>query len=109
MDVPEVEQSLRALSGALTAVEPAKCLCCYLVRMLEQFGCDGGHRFTKHWRDAQPQSMPGLTRRLESRGSFCDCEVVFNVFLSGRPPARDQTLQCRVSYEEMLSADDGTD
>ncbi len=109
MDVPDVEQSLWTLSGALTAVEPAECLCCYLVRMLEQFGCDGGHRFTKRWRDVQRPTMPGLIRRLEGRGGFCDCEVVFNVFHSGRQPAGDSMLQCRASYEELLAADDDVD
>ena len=106
MDVTDVERSLRVLGGSLTAVEPDECLCCYLVRMLEQFGCDGRHRFTEHWRDARPRPMPALIRRLESRGGFCDCEVVFNVFMSGRRPARDSALQCRASYERLLSADD---
>lgn len=109
MDVPDVEQSLRTLSGALTAVQPAECLCCYLVRMLEQFGCDGGHRFTKRWRDVQRRTVPGLIRRLEGRGGFCDCEVVFNVFHSGRQPAGDSTLQCQASYEELLAGDDDVD
>jgi hypothetical protein len=77
MDVADVERSLRVLGGSLTAVELGECLCCSLVWMLEQFGGDGRHRFTEHGRDARPRPMPALTRRLESRGGFCDCEVVF--------------------------------
>jgi hypothetical protein len=105
MDVTDVEQSLRVLGGSLTAVGPDECLCCYLVRMLEQFGCDGRHRFSEHWRDSRPRPMPALIRRLESGGGFCDCEVVFNVFRSGRRPARESALQCRASYERLLAAD----
>ena len=106
MDVTDVEQALRALGGSLTAVGPEECLSCYLARMLEQFGCDGRHRFTEHWRDGQPQPLPGLIRRLQGRGGFCDCEVVFNVFMSGPGPARDSALQCRASYERLLASDD---
>lgn len=109
MDVPDVEQSLRTLSGALTAVEPAECLCCYLVRMLEEFGCDGGHRFTRSWLGVQQPTRPGLIRRLESRGGFCDCEVVVNVFHSGCQSAWDPTLQCRASSGELLAGDDDVD
>ena len=46
-----VEAELVDLSYRLTEPGERECLRCYLLRMIEQFGCDNTHRWTKRWRD----------------------------------------------------------
>jgi hypothetical protein len=55
-----------------------ECLRCYLIRMLNESGCDGSHRWTIRWRDARAPHADGLISRLRSQGGCCDCEVIFN-------------------------------
>ena len=40
-----VEAELLELSGLLTEPGEHECLRCYLLRMINEFGCDGQHRF----------------------------------------------------------------
>jgi hypothetical protein len=95
----EAEQSIRILSQSLTQVHDGECLYCYLVRMIEEFGCAGTHRFTERWRDAQPRHKPALVRWLQDNGGCCcDCEVVMNVFSRGRRSQKHRRLQCESSY-----------
>lgn len=55
-----------------------ECLRCYLMRMLDEFGCDGSHRWAQLWRKARAPRASGLIARLRHQGGFCDCEAVFN-------------------------------
>ncbi len=41
-----VEAELIALAGLLTEPMERECLRCFLLRMLNEFGCDGTHRWT---------------------------------------------------------------
>jgi hypothetical protein len=99
----DVEVELRLLSERLTEVVAEECLYCYLVRMLGDFGCAGGHRFSDRWAAAQRRAMPRLVSWLVANGGCCcDCEVVLNVFRPGRRSQRHRRLQCEASYEEVL-------
>src|SRR4249919_789179 len=76
-----VERELVQLSLRLTEPGKRECLRCYLLRMLDQFGCDGTHRWTRRWRDLRSPRARGLIRRLERQGACCcDCEVILNVY-----------------------------
>ena len=76
-----VEAELAELSRRLTQPGERECLRCFLLRMIHEFGCDGTHRWTVHWRDLRAPRATGLVPRLQRRGGCCcDCEVIFNVF-----------------------------
>ncbi|HUD78135.1 MAG TPA: DUF2695 domain-containing protein [Streptosporangiaceae bacterium] len=75
-----VETELVALSGALTEPDERECLRCFLLRMLNEFGCDGTHRWAIRWRDVRAPQASGLPGRLAELGGCCDCEVLLNVF-----------------------------
>jgi hypothetical protein len=88
-----VEVELVRLCEVLTEPAQRECLRCYLIRMLNEFGCDNTHRWTRRWRDARAPRARTLVERLQRRGACCcDCEVIFNVF-ADYPPA-DQLLPC---------------
>jgi hypothetical protein len=76
-----VEAELIQLSDLLTEPGEHECLRCYLLRMINEFGCDGKHRWTIRWRDLRAPRATGLLRRLQRLGGVCcDCEVLLNVF-----------------------------
>jgi hypothetical protein len=76
-----VEAELVELSGLLTEPGEHECLRCYLLRMINEFGCDGKHRWTSRWRDLRAPRSTGLVARLQRLGGVCcDCEVLLNVF-----------------------------
>ncbi|MEP7026588.1 MAG: DUF2695 domain-containing protein [Actinomycetota bacterium] len=76
-----VEAELMELSVRLTEPAERECLRCYLLRMMDQFGCDGTHRWTVRWRDCCAPRARGLVSRLARQGACCcDCEVILNVY-----------------------------
>jgi Protein of unknown function (DUF2695) len=76
-----VEAELAELSLRLTEPGQRECLRCYLLRMMDQFGCDGTHRWSIRWRDSRSPRARGLIRRLAQKGGCCcDCEVILNVY-----------------------------
>jgi hypothetical protein len=88
-----VETELIQLSGQLTEPGEHECLRCYLLRMLNEFGCDGTHRWTRRWRDLRAPGLRSLLGKLERLGACCcDCEVVFNVYPVY--PESDRLLPC---------------
>lgn len=87
-----VEAELIALSCLLTEPGEAECLRCFLLRMIDEFGCDGRHRWTVRWRDLRAPLASGLLDKLEELGGCCDCEVLLNVF--PHYPKTDQVLPC---------------
>ena len=54
-----VECELRELSLRLTEPGERECLRCFLLRMINQFGCDGTHRWTIRWRDRRAPRPAG--------------------------------------------------
>lgn len=80
-NVDQLAESLVGeLSEVLTAPGDRECLLCYLVRMVEEFGCDNHLRWAGHWRDRNAPRATALADRLSARGGFCDCEVLMNVY-----------------------------
>lgn len=76
----DIDSYVAGLQDQLTAPEDRECLACYVLRMLEEFGCDNKLRWASHWRDRCAPRATALERGLEDRGGFCDCEVAFNVY-----------------------------
>ena len=74
----EAEWFVTDLAGTLTEPDGSECLLCYVIRMLQSFGCDTTLRWATRWRDIRLPRATGLERRLGARGGFCDCEVFWN-------------------------------
>jgi hypothetical protein len=90
-DVVEIE--LVRLCRLLTEPGQRECLRCYLIRMLDEFGCNSTHRWTRRWRDARAPRARALIERLQQRGACCcDCEVLLNVFTDY--PETNRVLPC---------------
>lgn len=73
------------------------CLACYLHRALEQRECDGKLTLTHEWQGHQRllrRRTGGLTAWLKSRGGFCDCEVLMNVYPDREPDENPQGGRC---------------
>jgi hypothetical protein len=92
---------LSAFDGSVeqSKVDDVECLYCYLIRMLEAFGCrDGALRFTKKWIESRHTKHGWVLGWVQRGGGFCDCEVVFNVFGDDRNSERHRKLRCEASY-----------
>ena len=70
---------MRRAAAGILAVRPGECLCCYVDRLLDDYGCDRTLRFARQYRDALAPHATALERRLGYVGGYCDCEI----FLSG--------------------------
>jgi hypothetical protein len=75
------------MSEALTVPRERECLTCYLLRMLDRFGCDSQLRWARRWRDRRVPGAVMLLTSLEARGAYCDCEVLDNVYPYVTPEA----------------------
>jgi hypothetical protein len=76
----QAESLVGQLSESLTAPGDRECLTCYLIRMVDEFGCDNHLPWAEHWRDRNAPRATALAARLGARGGFCDCEVLMNVY-----------------------------
>lgn len=76
--VIDAEGILSDAATALLAPRARECLLCYVLRMLDEFGCSCTLRFARHYRDVRAPRAVGLTRRLGSKGGYCDCEIFLN-------------------------------
>jgi hypothetical protein len=89
----QVWDDLVHLADELTTPVDSECLRCFLLRMINEFGCDGTYRWTIRWRDMRAAQPGGLLRQLQLRGGCCcDCEILLNVF-PDYPPA-EAPLPC---------------
>lgn len=71
------------------------CLCCYVRQALDDDGgCDGTLRRSLAWAAEQPASTTWLRRWLQSRGGFCDCEVLMNALGDNPVVVRGLVLAC---------------
>ena len=80
---------------------PNDCLACYLHRGLSRHGCDGKLTLTHEWQGHQRRMRRrtgGLTAFLKSRGGFCDCEVLMNVYPDRVPDDNPQSGRCPHPY-----------
>ena len=65
VDIDEyAEQYVRVLARVLTSPRPHECLLCYVLRMLNEFGCDTSLRFAVTYRDQQAPRATALEVRL---------------------------------------------
>ena len=69
---------MRSMARGLTEPRSGECLACYVLRMLDEFGCDTSLRFARNFRDQVARRATGLERRLGNMGGFCDCEIFLN-------------------------------
>ena len=76
----EAEQLLQAAAADLTEPRERECLACFVVRMLDEFGCDNTLRFAARYRDLRAPRAKALERRLGGMGGYCDCEVLMNAY-----------------------------
>lgn len=72
----EAEALLRAASSRLTDPREAECLLCYVVRMLDDFGCTTRLRWARHYRDLRAPRATALEVRLLKIGGICDCRIL---------------------------------
>ena len=72
------EAYVRSLARALTHPLARECLACYVLRMLNEFGCDTTLRFARCYRDVRAPRATALETRLGNMGGFCDCEIFLN-------------------------------
>lgn len=76
---------------------PTDCLACYLHRAVARRGCDGELTWTHEWQGHQRRMRRrtgGLTAYLKSRGGYCDCEVLMNVYPDREPDDNPQSGRC---------------
>lgn len=70
---------MRDLAAAVLTPHEHECLCCYVVRMLNDYPCDGSHRHALRYRDLMAPRATALLTRLERVGACCcDCELFVN-------------------------------
>ncbi|SDT09250.1 DUF2695 domain-containing protein [Microterricola viridarii] len=93
------ERILHDAASTLTTPTAGECLVCFVARQLDEFGCDGTHRFISHYRDSVAPRATALLSRLSAMGACCcDCEMFMNSY---EPAARLWTpVQESVDSEE---------
>lgn len=74
----EAQGWVERLADDLTHPADGECLCCYVARMLREFGCADTLRFAQHYRDVCAPRAVALERRLGDMGGYCDCEIFLN-------------------------------
>jgi hypothetical protein len=74
----DAETFVRDLADELTSVRPGECVFCYVIRMLDAFGCDNTLRWAARFRDLTAPRATALESRLSAMGGFCDCEIFLN-------------------------------
>jgi hypothetical protein len=88
----EAEKYLRQLDAMTRDPQSGECLRCFVDRMVAAHGCDTSRRFTTRWlKAAGTADRDQVLRWFESRGGYCDCEVIMNALPGGHwsPPVRD--------------------
>jgi hypothetical protein len=76
--VEQAEAVIIDLSRRLTTPHEGECLYCYVVRMLDEHGCDTTVRWARRFRDVLAPRATRLEHRLGGMGGFCDCEIFMN-------------------------------
>jgi hypothetical protein len=74
----EAESFLRRRQAEITTPGEGECLCCYVMRQLDEFGCDNRLRHALHYRDVLAPRATGLAASLSRMGGYCDCELFMN-------------------------------
>lgn len=89
--VDEAETLLRRLSDQLTMPSEGECLCCFVARQLDEFGCNGTHRHAERYRDLKAPRATALKDRMSRVGACCcDCELFLNGYRNRSDPSDDE-------------------
>ena len=75
------EWYVHAVAARMLRPRTDECLCCYVARMLDDFGCDTSLRFARSYRDQVARRATALEKRLGDLGGFCDCEIFLNAMV----------------------------
>lgn len=75
------ERILHEAASTLMTPATGECLVCFVARQLDEFECDGTHRFASHYRDTVAPRATALLGQLSRWGACCcDCEMFMNVY-----------------------------
>lgn len=75
------EQIVHEAGEAISTPRVGECLACYVIRQLDEFGCDNTRRFILAYRDrCAPRATALLTRLAEMGACCCDCELLHNAY-----------------------------
>lgn len=78
----DVSSIVAAASNRVLGPRAGECLVCYVFRQLDEFGCDGTHRFARTFRERTAPRATALLDRLKTMGACCcDCEIIGNAFI----------------------------
>jgi hypothetical protein len=89
--IAAAEEHLRTCQLVDLLPRPDDCLPCFLHRALLGTECNGRLTLTHEWQGHQRvrgRRTGGLTAYLKSRGGYCDCEVLMNVYPDREPDLR---------------------
>lgn len=110
----EAEYIVQSLAEELLEPRGGECLLCYVADQLDEFGCDGTHRFSQRYQERVAPRATALLRRLGRRGAYCDCEIFLNAFdaCGGEPETlppcagvrRGSTQPCRLWWRRRDAA-----
>lgn len=99
--IAAAEDHVRDCLRMALLARPTDCLACYLHHALRSQGCDGRLTRTHEWQGHQRRMgrrTGGLTAYLRSRGGFCDCEVLMNVYPDREPDDNPDRGPCPHPY-----------
>lgn len=75
------ERILHDAASTLMTPTAGECLVCFVARQVDEFGCDGTHRFALQYRDSVAPRATELLARLSAMGACCcDCEMFMNTY-----------------------------
>lgn len=95
--VGTAEGHVRDLATQFLRPREHECLCCYVIRLTNEFPCDGTHRHALRYRDLMAPRATALLTRLERVGACCcDCELFLNGYW-----LRSWVQQCK-EYGEII-------
>ncbi len=63
-------------TDSLLDPQEGECVLCFVHRAVTELGCDDTLRWSDRFRTVRVPAATALTRRMESAGWACDCEVV---------------------------------
>lgn len=75
------ERILHDVASTLMTPTAGECLVCFVARQIDEFGCNGTHRFVAQYRDRVAPRATALLARLSAMGACCcDCEMFMNTY-----------------------------
>lgn len=95
--IEAAEKHVRRIVASGFLPLPRECLACYLQRAVAALGCDNKLTLTHQWQGHQRmlrRRTGGLTAFVRSRGGYCDCEVLMNVYPERLPDDDTSPVPC---------------